>query len=89
MSNPAISVFISGIYEMVPEALLMIVPTPLLALFGFPCTNEVCIRVTEMLVCFFAFYNFLAACYEVTDFFRWMVYARSLVPPFFYSNKSS
>lgn len=83
MSNTAKSVFIFGIYELVLGISLLTVPNPLLTLFGFPSTNEVWIRVTGLLVCVFAFYDFMAARHELTDFFQWTVYARSSVIFFF------
>ncbi len=83
MSNAAKSVFIFGIYELVLGITLMIIPNPILAAFGFPYTNDVWIRVTGLLVCVFAFYDFQAARHELIDFFRWTVYARSSVILFF------
>ncbi len=83
MSNPAKSVFAFGIYELILGVGLMTTPNPLLAFFGFPCTNEVWIRVIGVLLCFFAFYDFMAARHELTDYFRWTVYARSSVIFFF------
>ena len=79
MSNAAKSVFVFGIYELVLGISLLAMPNPLLALFGFPATHEVWIRVTGLLVCLFAYYDFLAARHELTDVFRWTVYARSSV----------
>jgi uncharacterized membrane protein len=83
MSNAAKSVFVFGIYELAVGICLMITPDPLLAFFGFPATNEVWIRVSGLLICVFAFYDFMAARHELTDFFRWTVYARSSVILFF------
>jgi hypothetical protein len=83
MSHAAKSVFVFGIYELVLGISLMTMPNPLLALFGFPCTNEVWIRVTGLVVCLFAYYDFLAARHELTDFFRWTAYARSSIILFF------
>ena len=83
MSNAAKSVFIFGIYELVLGITLMTRPNPILAVFGFPCTSEVWIRVIGSLLCFFAFYDFQGARHELTDYFRWTVYARSSVILFF------
>jgi hypothetical protein len=83
MSNSAISVFVFGIYEVILGALIMIIPNTLLAFLSFPGSNDVWIRVVGMLLCFFAFYDILAARNELTDYFRWTVYARSLVIFFF------
>ncbi len=83
MSKAAKSVFIFGIYELVLGISLMAIPNPLLAVFGFPCTHDVWIRVTGLLVCVFAVYDFQGARHELIDFFRWTVYARSSVILFF------
>jgi hypothetical protein len=83
MSNAAKSVFVFGIYEVILGILVMITPNPLLGMLGFPDSKEVWIRVAGMLVCFFAFYDFMAARNELTDYFRWTVYARSFVFFFF------
>ena len=83
MSNAAKSVFVFGIYELLLGSSLIITPNPLLTVFGFPSTAEIWIRVTGLLVCVFAFYDFQAARHELIDFFRWTVYARSSVILFF------
>jgi hypothetical protein len=83
MSNAAKSVFVFGIYEVVLGALVMIMPNTLLAVLGFPRSDEIWIRVTGMLVCVFAFYDIQAARTELTDYFRWTVFTRSLVIIFF------
>lgn len=83
MSKPAKSVFVFGIYELVLGITLLTTPNPLLLLFGFPSTNEVWIRVIGSLLCFFAFYDFQGARHELTEYFRWTVYARSSVILFF------
>lgn len=83
MSNAAKSVFVFGIYELILGITLLTTPNPLLVLFGFPATNEVWIRVVGSLLCFFAFYDFQGARHELTDYFRWTVYARSSVILFF------
>lgn len=83
MSHPAKSVFTFGIYELMIGCGLMIIPNTLLVIFGFHSSNEVWIRVIGALICIFAFYDFQAARNEMTDYFRWSVYARSSVILFF------
>ena len=83
MSYPAKTIFVFGIYELLVGVSLMVAPNPLLALFGFPCTSEVWIRVAGALITIFAYYDFMAARHELTDYFRWSVYARSSVILFF------
>lgn len=83
MSNPAKSVFVFGLYELMIGCGLMIIPNALLVFFSFPSSNEVWIRVIGALICIFAFYDFQAARCELTNYFRWSVYARSSVILFF------
>lgn len=83
MSHPAKSVFAFGIYELMIGCGLMIIPNTLLVFFGFHGTTEVWIRVIGVLACLFAFFDFQAARYELTDYFRWSVYTRSSVILFF------
>ncbi len=83
MSYAAKSVFAFGIYELLLGAGLIITPDPLLALFGFSVSNEVWIRVIGALICLFAFYDIQAARCELTNYFRWSVYARSSIILFF------
>jgi len=52
-------------------------------MFFLPPTTEVWIRVSGMLLLFIGFYYIQAARHEMTDFFRWTVYARSSVIVFF------
>ena len=79
MSKSAISVLVFAVYLLVLGIILLFEPNPLLALFGIPATNEVWIRVVGMLVCLLSFYYFQAVRRELTEFFRWTVWARSSV----------
>jgi hypothetical protein len=83
MSNSARSVFVFGLYLVVLGISLLAVPNILLGMFFLPPTTEVWIRVSGMLVLFLGFYYIQAARHELTDFFRWTVYARSTVIVFF------
>ena len=83
MSNAARSVFVFAIYLFVLGLVLMVAPNILLALFAFPSTSEVWIRVAGMLLLFLGFYYSQAARKEMTDFFHWTVYVRSTVILFF------
>jgi hypothetical protein len=83
MSNPAKSVFAFGVYLIGLGAILVVTPNTLLALFGFPNTSEVWIRVVGMLLLFLAFFYIQAARNELAGFFQWSVYTRSSVIVFF------
>jgi hypothetical protein len=79
LSNAAKSIFAFGIYLIGFGAILVLAPNTAFALFGIPSTNEVWVRVVGMLLLFFAFYCIQAARKELTDFFQWTVYTRSMV----------
>ncbi len=83
MSNPAKSIFVFGIYLIGLGAILIVTPNSLFTLFGLPGVSEVWIRVVGMELLFVAFYHIQAARKEMTEFFRWTVYTRSLVIVFF------
>jgi len=83
MSNSAKSVFVFGIYLVVLGLSFLLIPNVVLGLFGFPETTEIWIRVVGMLLVLSAFYYTQAARKELTDFFKFTVYARSSVIVFF------
>ena len=83
MSNSARSVFIFGLYLAVLGIVLLVAPNFLLGIFFLPSTTEVWVRVVGMLVLFLGFFYTQAARKELTDFFRWMMYPRSIVILFF------
>ena len=83
MSNSARSVFVFGLYLVVLGIILLVAPNFLLGLFLLPPTNDVWIRVVGLLVLILAFYDIQAARHEMTDFFRWSVYACAPVIVFF------
>ncbi len=83
MSKAAKSVYVFGIYLAFTGGFLLLLPNTLIGMVGLAETNEVWIRVVGMLVLFLSFYYTQAARSEMTDFFRWTVYVRSLVIVFF------
>ena len=83
MSKAAKSVLVFGIYLVVIGLGFLVVPNTLLALFGFPATNEPWIRVVGMLLLLLAYYYVQAARNEMRPLFRWTVHTRSLVVVFF------
>lgn len=83
MSNPAKSMFAFGIYLTCLGFVLVALPRIAFVVFGLPGAEGVWIRVVGMLLLFFAFFCIQSARKEVTEFFRWSVYTRSLVIVFF------
>jgi len=83
MTKSARSVFVFGIYVAVLGVVLIINPNVLLKTLSRTSTNEVWIRVVGLLLLYLGFYYTQAARKEMTDFFRWTVYARSTVIFFF------
>jgi hypothetical protein len=76
MSKSAKSILVFGIYMAVTGLGFLVIPNTLLALFGFPTTDEPWIRVVGLLVLILAFYYVQAARYEVEPLFRWSLYCR-------------
>jgi len=79
MSKSARSVFIFGLYLGLLGTFLLLAPNRLLEIFRLPATDEVWIRVVGMLLFLLGVYYILAARKEMTDFFQWTVYIRSMV----------
>lgn len=79
MSKAGTSVLVFGIYMIFLGLTLILVPNILLAVFGFPGTSEVWIRVVGILALGIAFYYIQAARQNLNDFFRWTVYVRYFV----------
>lgn len=77
MSNAAKSIFAWGIYLLVLGSLLLLIPNFMLALFGFPITDEVWIRVLGMIVVALGYYHIQAARNGLTPFYRWSTQGRA------------
>lgn len=79
MSNAAKSIIVYGIYLIVIGLGFLVIPNTLLALFGFPTTNEPWVRVVGLLLPIMAYYYLQAARSEMMPFFRWTAHTRSMV----------
>ena len=79
MSNSAKSLLVFGIYLSVQGSILLVIPNVLLGLFGIPETNEVWIRILGLLLVLVSFYYVQAARSELTNFFQWTVYTRTVL----------
>ena len=84
LSKPAQTLVIYGWYVILFLALpFLLVPGLLLPLVGMAAPTDVWVRVVGMTTLFLGFYYIQMGRHELTDFFRWSVYARLLVPVFF------
>lgn len=84
MSNAAKSVLVYGGYVILFLGLpFLLIPDTVLPLAGMSAPTDVWVRVLAMSVLFLGYYYIQAARHELTDFFRWTVYARLGVPIFF------
>jgi hypothetical protein len=79
MSPAAKSILVFAAYITILGAVLVIVPNPLLVLFGFAPTDEVWIRIVGMLLLCLGYYYVDAARREVASFFRATVLGRACV----------
>lgn len=76
MSKPAKSLLVFGVYLVVTGLGFLVIPNPLLSLFGFSTTSQPWIRVVGFLVLIIAFYYIQAARQEVRPIFQWSLYCR-------------
>lgn len=79
MSHSAKTIFLYGIYLVLFGAGLILIPNLLLALFGFPATEEVWIRVVGVLVLILGYFYIQSARHGQRHFYRLTVHGRLLV----------
>lgn len=78
MSHAARSVLAFGVYLEVLGLGLLLVPDPMLALFGQPPSTEPWLRVVGIVVLILGLYYLSAAVSGVSAFYRWTVWGRPL-----------
>jgi hypothetical protein len=83
MSPSGKTVFVFGCYLLLLGAALLLAPNLLLALFGFPLTQEVWIRVVGLLVIYLGIYYSLAGRRDIRPFIAATVPVRASVLAFF------
>jgi hypothetical protein len=83
MSSPARTIYYFALYLVAAGFTLMLFPRLPLVVLDLEIEGLAWIRILGMLVLVFAYYYLNLARHEITDFFRWTVHTRSLVPIFF------
>ena len=83
MSTPAKTIYYFALYLVGAGFTLLLFPRFPLAILSLEIEGLAWIRILGMLVLVFAYYYLNLARNEVTDFFRWTVHTRTLVPIFF------
>lgn len=83
MSTPAKTIYYFALYLVGAGFALLFFPRFPLAVLGLEIEGLAWIRILGMLVLVFAYYYLNLARNEVTDFFRWTIHTRLLVPIFF------
>jgi len=79
MSKVAKSVYVFGLYLLLPGMGFLLIPNVLLPLLGAPTTDEPWIRLTGVLVLALAYYYTQAARQELSEFFPLTVRVRTAV----------
>ena len=80
MSTPAKTIYYFALYLVGAGLTLLLFPRFPLAILSLEIEGLAWIRILGMLVLVFAYYYLNLARNEVTDFFRWTVHTRLLVP---------
>jgi len=80
VSTPAKTIYYFALYLVGAGLALLLFPRFPLAILSLEIEGLAWIRILGMLVLVFAYYYLNLARNEVTDFFRWTVHTRSLVP---------
>jgi hypothetical protein len=83
MKLSSISMLVFAAYLFCLGIIFMIIPNPVIALFGIPSTSEVWIRILGYGFAASGFYYFMAVRENSESFFRWTVYARLPILPTF------
>jgi len=83
MKMSTISMLVFAAYLFCLGLIFVLIPNPVIALFGFPPTNEVWIRILGYVLAALGFYFFMAVRENSESFYRWSVYARLPILPTF------
>lgn len=83
MKMSSISMLVFAAYLFCLGFIFMLIPNPVIGLFGFPPTTEVWIRILGYVLSALAFYYFMAVRENSKSFYRWSVYARLPILPTF------
>ncbi len=83
MKMSSISIAVFAAYLFCLGLILIFIPNPVIAFFGFPPTTEVWIRILGYILGALAFYYFMAVRENSKSFYRWSVYARLPILPTF------
>lgn len=83
MKMSSISMLVFAAYLFCLGLIFALIPNPVIALFGFPPTTEVWIRILGYVLGALAFYYFMAVRENNESFHRWSVYARLPILPTF------
>lgn len=82
MKNSSLSMLVFAGYTAILSALLLFYPS-VFQLLGFEQTNSAWVRILGYIVGALSFYYVMAVREGVTNFYRWSVYARIPLFPFF------
>ena len=83
MKMSSISMLVFSGYLLCLGSIFLLIPNPVIALFGVPPTTEVWIRILGYILGALAFFYFMAVRENVKSFYRWSVYARLPILPTF------
>lgn len=84
MSQAAASLYYFALFYMVPTAItLLLFPILPFKIFGLKEEGLMWVRLIGLLVGVFSYYYINLSRNEATNFFRWTVHTRSLIPVFF------
>lgn len=83
MKMSSISMLVFSGYLFCLGLIFLLIPNPVIALFGVPPTTEVWIRILGYILSALAFFYFMAVRENSKSFYRWSVYARLPILPTF------
>lgn len=83
MKMSSLSMAVFAIYLGFLGVAFIAFPNPVIAIFGFPETQEVWIRILGYVLGALSFYYIMAIREDATHFYRWTVYGRLPIFPVF------
>ena len=76
MNQSTLSMAVFGVYISLLGSALMIIPNPIITLFGFEPVTDIWIRILGLILVILAYYFFMAIKEKAYNFYKWTAYGR-------------
>ena len=76
MNQSTLSMMVFGLYISVLGLVFMIVPNPIITLFGFEPVTDIWIRIVGLILVILGYYYYMAIKEKAYNFYKWTAYGR-------------